>query len=106
MHVTVDDINFCDGLECVYVSTKAVHQRHMNCLINTLVFASLKAVYCLQHSFLCNDIYSYTKFEENAPKMKLLKLEIRNEVGTDGRMETQTIIHHHLRVAGYKDVIC
>ena len=21
MHATVDDVNFCDGLECVYVST-------------------------------------------------------------------------------------
>ena len=22
MHVTVDDVNFCDGLECVYVKYK------------------------------------------------------------------------------------
>ena len=23
MHVTVDDVNFCDGLECVYVEYKS-----------------------------------------------------------------------------------
>ena len=23
MHVTVDDVNFCDGLECVYVKYKS-----------------------------------------------------------------------------------
>ena len=43
MHVTVDDINFCDSLECVYVKYKSVHQQHMNCLINTWVFPLLKA---------------------------------------------------------------
>ena len=32
---TVDDVNFCDGLECVYVK----HQQHVNCLINTWVYA-------------------------------------------------------------------
>ena len=38
MQVTVDDAIF-DGLECVYVNgTKAVHQQHVNCLINTWGF--------------------------------------------------------------------
>ena len=23
MHITVDDVNFCDGLECVYVKYKS-----------------------------------------------------------------------------------
>ena len=39
MHFTVDDANFCDNLKCLYVSTKAVHQQYLNCLINTWVFA-------------------------------------------------------------------
>ena len=39
MHITVDDINFCDGLECVYAKYKAMHQQHVNCLINTWVSA-------------------------------------------------------------------
>ena len=35
------DVKFCDGLECVYVKNmyKAVHLQHVNCLINTWVFA-------------------------------------------------------------------
>ena len=39
MHVTVDNVNFCDGLECVYVKNKTVHQQHVNCLINTWVLS-------------------------------------------------------------------
>ena len=39
MHVTVDDVNFCDGLERVYLKYKAVHQQHVNCLIDTWDFA-------------------------------------------------------------------
>ena len=42
MHVTVYDIIFCDGLECVNISTKAVHQQHVNCLINMWSFAGCK----------------------------------------------------------------
>ena len=38
MHVNVDDINFCDGIECLYVKYKAMHQQHVNCLINSCFF--------------------------------------------------------------------
>ena len=37
MHVTFDDVNSCDGLECIYVKIKAVHQQHVDCLINTWI---------------------------------------------------------------------
>ena len=37
MRVTVDDVNFCDDQECVYVKYKSVYQQHVNCLINTWV---------------------------------------------------------------------
>ena len=59
MHTTVDDVNFCDGLECVYVKYKSLHQQHVNCLsvINTWVFGGLiMAVNSVRHSFLCNNI--------------------------------------------------
>ena len=39
MHVTVDEVNFRDRLECVYVKYKPMHQQHVNRLINTWVFA-------------------------------------------------------------------
>ena len=40
MQVTVDDVNFCDGLECVFVKYKSrVIQQYVSCLINTWVFA-------------------------------------------------------------------
>ena len=36
LHVTDDDVNFCYGLECVYVKyKKVVHQQQVNCLIIT-----------------------------------------------------------------------
>ena len=29
MHVTIDDVNFCDGLDCVYVKTRASTAREL-----------------------------------------------------------------------------
>ena len=44
-YVTVDDNNFCDGPECIYVKYKnVVHQQHVNCLINTVMFFCWMAV--------------------------------------------------------------
>ena len=63
MHVTVD-VNFYDGLECLYVKYKAVHQQHVNYLINTWVFVGLNmAVNSVLHSFLCNNV-AYTTQKE------------------------------------------
>ena len=39
MHITADDVNFCDSLECVYVKYKSRASQHVNYLINTWVFA-------------------------------------------------------------------
>ena len=37
MNITVDDVNICEGLDAYMQSTKAVHQQHVNCLINTWI---------------------------------------------------------------------
>ena len=42
MHVTVDDVNFCDGLECVYVKYKSCVSTVVNCLIKYMGFCGLK----------------------------------------------------------------
>ena len=39
LRVFVDNVKFCDGLECVYVKYKSVHQQYVNYLINTWVLA-------------------------------------------------------------------
>ena len=53
MNVTVDEVNFCDGLECV---SKAVHQQLVDWLINTWVFAGYNmAINSVRHGFLCNN---------------------------------------------------
>ena len=57
MHVTVDVVNFCDGLECIFVCAGlecvyAVHQQYLDCLINTWVFAGNNmAVNSVRHIF-------------------------------------------------------
>ena len=48
---------FCDGLECVFLKYKHVHQQHVNCLINTCFFFRLNMVNnSMLHRFLCNNI--------------------------------------------------
>ena len=39
MHITVDDVNFCDGLECVNVKYKSHALTACDYLINIWVFA-------------------------------------------------------------------
>ena len=59
MHVTADDVNFCDCLECVYVKYKSRASTACECLINTWVFAGYNmAVDSVRHGFLCNNIDS------------------------------------------------
>ena len=60
MHVTVDDVNFCDGRECVYLKYKShaastageLPDKYISfCLLNT-------AVNSVRHSLLCNNKHS------------------------------------------------
>ena len=52
MHVTVDDFNSCDGLECIYVKYKSCASTACEspfCRLNM-------SVNSMQHSFLCNKV--------------------------------------------------
>ena len=57
MQVTVDTVNFCDDLECIYAKyEKSVQQQHLNCLINTWGFTVLNmAVNSVRQGFLCDN---------------------------------------------------
>ena len=56
MHVTVDDVNFWDGLKCVYVRYKSCASTHVNRLIITL-FLPVKTLLLnsVQNVVLCNN---------------------------------------------------
>ena len=58
MHVTVDDVNFCDGLECVYVKYKSRASTACELPDQYMGFAGYKmAVNSVRHDFLCNHMF-------------------------------------------------
>ena len=68
MHVTVNDVNFCDGPECVYVKYKVVHQQHVNCLINE--FLSVKTWLLIVYIVCGTAFYAIIKVENPTLKLK------------------------------------
>ena len=54
MLVTVDDVNFCDGLECVYVKYKSRASTSRELPDKDMGFCRLNMAVILRHGFLCN----------------------------------------------------
>ena len=57
MHITVDEINLCEGLECVYVKFKS-HVSTAHELPDQYMgfYRSNMAVNSVRHGFLCNNL--------------------------------------------------
>ena len=75
MHVTVDDISFCDGLECVYIMNKNRASTAVNCLINTWIFAGYKWLL-----IACDKAFNATKVVYRFYCMPLYNFQTRRHV--------------------------